>query len=389
MTKITKNLITFGIQNNIFIQFSLFVIHLHNFIIDCTQAYMEDEMMWALVKEKPEVGLWLKRVPVPKVGKNDVKIKIHSTSICGTDVHIYQWNKWARNTINAGLVLGHEYVGEIAELGSNVEGFRIGQLVSGEGHIQCGKCRSCLEGRKENCEKALGVGVNRDGAFAEYVVIPASNVWPCKETIKEELYSFFDPFGNACHAALSYDLVGEDVLITGAGPIGCMAAGICRFAGARHIVVTDFNDYRLNLAKTMGATRIVNLKTENLVEIMKELGMTEGFDVGLEMSGSPTALNDMIHSMRHGGKIALLGLQGNEVPVDVETIIFNGLNIRGIYGRKVWDTWYKMTVMIESGFNLDKIITHRYDAKDFEKGFSAMISGESGKVILDWTHMHE
>ena len=349
----------------------------------------QDGKMWALVKEKRDVGLWMRRVPIPEVGTNDVKIKIHSTAICGTDVHIYQWNRWAQNTIKTGMTIGHEYVGEIVEVGAGVRGFKVGDMVSGEGHITCGKCRNCLEGHKENCRNAKGVGVNRNGAFAEYLVIPWVNVWPCSPDIPEEMYAIFDPFGNATHTALSFDVLGEDVLITGAGPIGCMAAAIVRFAGARHVVVTDFNRYRLDMAKKLGATTVVDLNTEKLEDVMKEIGMQEGFDVGLEMSGSQTALNDMIHLMKHGGNIALLGLQENNAVVDLETVIFNGINLKGIYGRKVWDTWYKMTTMLQAGLDIAPIITHHFDARDYEKGFEAMISGQSGKVILDWTHIND
>lgn len=348
-----------------------------------------DSLMWALVKEKPEEGLWMKRVPIPEVGPNDVKIKIHKTAICGTDVHIYQWNDWAQHTIPIGLTAGHEYVGEIVEKGEGVQGFKIGDLVSGEGHITCGKCRNCLEGHKENCKDAKGVGVNRNGAFAEYLVIPSSNVWPCNPNIPEEMYAIFDPFGNATHTALSFEALGEDVLIAGAGPIGCMAAAIVKFSGARHVVVTDMNPYRLELAKKLGATRTVNLKEENLKDVMKEIGMAEGFDVGLEMSGSQVALDDMIHSMKHGGHIALLGLQRTDAKVDLETVIFNGLHLKGIYGRKVWDTWYKMSTMLQAGLDISDIITHHFDIKDFQKGFDAMISGNSGKVILDWAHVND
>ncbi|MBA4701246.1 MAG: L-threonine 3-dehydrogenase [Ruminococcus sp.] len=348
-----------------------------------------DGLMWALVKDKPEEGLWKKRVPIPEVGPNDVKIKIHKTAICGTDVHIYQWNEWAQSTIPIGMTVGHEYVGEVAEVGGGVQGFKIGDLVSGEGHITCGKCRNCLEGHKENCKEAKGVGVNRSGAFAEYLVIPSSNVWPCNFAISEEMYAIFDPFGNAAHTALSYDSLGEDVLITGAGPIGCMAAAIVKFSGARHVVVTDLNDYRLDLARELGATRTVNLKNEKLADVMKEIGMTEGFDVGLEMSGVQAGLSDMIHNMKHGGKIALLGLQRKDAVVDLETVIFNGLNLRGIYGRKVWDTWYKMSTMLQAGLDISPIITHHFDIGDYEKGFEAMISGQSGKVILDWSHVND
>ncbi len=345
--------------------------------------------MWALVKERPEEGLWMRQAEVPKVGPNDVKIKIHKTAICGTDVHIYQWNEWAQRTIPIGLTVGHEYVGHVVETGEGVRGYRIGDLVSGEGHITCGKCRNCLEGHKQNCKNAKGVGVNRNGAFAEYLVIPASNVWPCHPNIPEELYAIFDPFGNAAHAALSYEMLGEDVLIAGAGPIGCMAAAIAKFSGARHVVVTDFNSYRLDLARRLGATRVVNLGVEKLEDVMEDIGMAEGFDVGLEMSGSQAALDQMIHHMKHGGNIALLGLQGANASVDLETVIFNGLNLRGIYGRKVWDTWYKMSTMIQAGLDITPIITHHFDVRDYEKGFEAMISGYAGKVILDWSHIND
>lgn len=346
-------------------------------------------MMWALVKEKAKEGIWTKQVPIPEVGPNDVKIKIKKTAICGTDVHIYQWNEWAQHTIPVGLTIGHEYVGEVVEVGSGVLGFKPGDKVSGEGHITCGKCRNCLEGHKENCKDAKGVGVNRNGAFAEYLVIPSSNVWPCNPNIDEELYAIFDPFGNATHTALSYEVLGEDVLISGAGPIGCMAAAIVKFSGARHVVVTDFNPYRLELAKKLGATRVVNLVEENLNDVMNEIGMTEGFDVGLEMSGAQTALDTMIHTMKNGGKIALLGLQNTHTTVDLETVIFKGISLKGIYGRKVWDTWYKMNTMTQAGLDISEIITHRFDIKDFQKGFDVMLSGEAGKVILDWEHIND
>ena len=350
---------------------------------------MSDNKMWALVKEQAAPGLALKRVDIPEVGTKAGKIKIHTTAICGTDVHIYQWNEWAQNTIAVGQTAGHEYVGEIVEMGSGVKGYKIGDLVSGEGHIVCGKCRNCLEGHKENCKDAKGVGVNRDGAFAEYLVIPAENVWPTKEEIPEEMYAIFDPFGNATHTALSYEVLGEDVLITGAGPIGIMAAAIAKFAGARHVVITDFNQYRLDLAKKLGATRTVNLANEKLEDVMKEIGMTEGFDVGMEMSGAAAGFRDMIQNMKHGGKIAVLGLQRPDATINWETVIWNGLNIRGIYGRKVWDTWYKMTTMIQAGLDISGIITHRMNIKDYKEGFNAMISGQSGKVILNWEDLDQ
>ena len=321
-----------------------------------------------------------KRVSVMGTGMGCPSIGIYSYEL----IHFYG----CKNLIRVGTA-GHEYVGEIVEVGSGVDGHNVGDLVSGEGHITCGKCRNCLEGHKENCRDAKGVGVNRNGAFAEYLVIPSSNVWSCRPNIPEELYAIFDPFGNATHTARSFDVLGEDVLISGAGPIGIMAAAIAKFSGARHVVVTDMNEYRLELARKLGATRTINLNEEKLDQVMKSIGMTEGFDVGMEMSGSPKALHDMIHNMKHGGKIALLGLQGRETAVDLETVIFNGLTLKGIYGRKVWDTWYTMTTMIEAGLDISPIITHHFDIRDYEKGFEAMISGQSGKVILDWSHINE
>ena len=350
---------------------------------------MTNDTMWALVKDKAEEGITMKKVPIPKLGYNDVKIKILKTSICGTDVHIYNYDKWAQKTIKLGTTIGHEYYGEIVEVGKGVRGFKIGDIVSGEGHITCGKCRNCLEGHKENCKNAEGVGVNRNGAFAQYLVIPYVNVWPTNPNIDKDLYAIFDPFGNATHTALSYDVLGEDVLITGAGPIGCMAAAIVKFSGARHVIVTDYNDYRLDLAKKLGATRTINLNNEKLEDVMKEVGMLEGFDVGLEMSGNQNALNQMIHNMKNGGKIALLGLLPDNTIVDMEKVIFGGINLRGIYGRKVWDTWYKMSTMIQAGLDISPIITHHFDIKDYQKGFDIMRSGKSGKVILDWTKINE
>ncbi|MGB4984568.1 MAG: L-threonine 3-dehydrogenase [Erysipelotrichaceae bacterium] len=350
---------------------------------------MKENLMYALVKDKAEIGLTLKQVPIPQCGVNDVKIKIQQTAICGTDVHIYQWNDWAQHTIKIGQTAGHEYVGEIIQIGENVEGFKIGDIVSGEGHIVCGKCRNCLAGQPHLCRNTKGVGVNRDGAFAQYLVIPAKNCWHTSEKIAKELYSIFDPLGNATHTALSFEMIGEDVLITGAGPIGIMAAAICKYVGARNVVITDMNEYRLNLAKELGATRCVNVKNENLDQIMQELNMKEGFDVGLEMSGNQYAFNDMINHMKNGGKIALLGILDNNAKIDWEKVIFSGLTIKGIYGRQIWETWYKMSAMIEGGLDISKIITHHYDIKDYEKGFEAMISGQSGKVILDWTKIGE
>lgn len=345
------------------------------------------ETMIALVKERPQVGLWMREVPIPTVGKNDVKIKIKKTAICGTDLHIYNWNEWSQNTIKTPLTIGHEYVGEIVEIGENVEGFSIGERVTGEGHVVCGHCRNCLAGRGHLCREAKGVGVNRNGAFAEYLVIPAKNVWKCVDSISDDMYSIFDPYGNATHTALSYDVVGEDVLITGAGPIGIMASAITKFRGARHVVITDINDYRLNLARKFGVTA-VNTKNEDLGEVMKALNIHEGFDIGFEMSGSAIAFNQMIDNMENGGRIAMLGIPKRDMQINWETVIFHCLNIRGIYGRQMFETWYKMSAMLEGGLDISPIITHHFDVRDFEKGFEAMNSGNSGKVILDWTKLH-
>lgn len=348
-----------------------------------------EKTMWALVKDQDAPGLSWKRVPVPQCGKNDVKIRIRKTAICGTDVHIYNWNDWARQTIPLGLTAGHEYVGEIVEVGDNVDGLFCGQRVSGEGHITCGHCRNCLAGQPHLCRNTQGVGVNRNGAFAQFLVIPARNVWVCDPSISDDLVSCFDPLGNAVHTALQFDLVGEDVLITGAGPIGCMAAAICRHVGARHVVVTDLNDYRLELAERMGATRTVNIRRQSLPEVMRQLGMKEGFDVGLEMSGAQSGFAEMVERMKNGGQIALLGLQKADARIDWETVIFNGLTIKGIYGRKMWETWYKMSTMLQSGLNIDPVITHHFDIRDYEQGFAAMNSGHSGKIILDWTSLQQ
>ncbi len=346
---------------------------------------MRTGTMWALVKDKPEMGLTMKQVEIPTVGDNDVMIKIHKTAICGTDVHIWDWNEWAQNTIRLGTTAGHEYVGEIVEIGRNVKGRRVGELVSGEGHIVCGMCRNCRSGRGHLCKATRGVGVDRDGAFAEYLVIPASNVIPCSEKISEELYAIFDPFGNATHTALSFNLLGEDVLVTGAGPIGIMAAAIAKFSGARNVVITDLNDHRLELARRFGVTA-VNTKQTDLRDVMKELGVLEGFDVGMEMSGSPVALGQLIDSMYNGGRIALLGLPSrNMVELPLNTIIWNGLTLQGIYGREMFETWYKMQAMVEAGFPLERIITHRFPIRAYQQGFEAMRSGQSGKVILDWS----
>ena len=343
--------------------------------------------MKALVKKFPQKGLWFEDVPEPVTGSNDVKIKIHKTAICGTDLHIYNWDEWSQNTIKTPMTIGHEYVGEIVEIGENVHKCKIGDIVSGEGHIVCGKCRNCLAGRGHLCKHTVGVGVNRDGAFAEYLVIPEANVRKCEKNIPEEMYSIFDPFGNAVHTALSFDLTGEDVLITGAGPIGIMAAAVCKFVGARYVVITDINDTRLELAEKLGIQHRVNTVKEKLSDKMEELGLREGFDVGLEMSGSEIALNTMIDHMTHGGKIALLGLLKNDSKVDWSKIIFNGLILKGIYGREMHETWYKMSAMLQGGLDISNIITHRFDVRDYEKGFEAMNSGKSGKVILDWTQL--
>ena len=343
--------------------------------------------MKALVKKYPERGLWFEAVPEPEVGVNDVKIKIHKTAICGTDLHIYNWDEWSQKTIQTPRVIGHEYVGEIVEIGSNVKNWKIGDIVSGEGHIVCGKCRNCLAGNGHLCKETVGVGVNRDGAFAEYLVIPQENVRKCEKDIPEEMYSIFDPFGNAVHTALSFELTGEDVLITGAGPIGIMAAAVCKHVGVRRVVITDINDERLKLAKKLGIQYTVNTAKEKLSDIMEQLSIKEGFDVGLEMSGSEIALNTMIDHMIHGGKIALLGLLKSDSKVDWSKIIFNGLIIKGIYGREMHETWYKMSAMLQGGLDISNIITHRMDITEYEKGFEAMNSGKSGKVILDWTSL--
>lgn len=340
--------------------------------------------MKALVKKYAKEGLWLEEVDVPEIGDFDVLIKMKKTAICGTDVHIYNWDAWSQATIPVPMTIGHEFVGEIVELGKGVTGFKVGDLVSGEGHIVCGKCRNCLAGRRHLCKNTMGVGVNRTGIFAEYASIPATNVWLCDPTIPEEVLSIFDPLGNAAHTALSFDLLGEDVLITGAGPIGCMAAAIAKHAGARHVVVTDVNDYRLDLAKKLGATRVVNPMKEKLKDVMNELNMKEGFDVGLEMSGNASAFQDMVDNMFHGGKIAMLGIQGPETRVDWNKVVFNGLWIKGIYGREMYETWYKMSSMLQSGLDISEVITHKFPYTEFEKGFEIMRSGQSGKVILEW-----
>ena len=341
--------------------------------------------MKALVKSRREPGLWLEDIDMPKIGINDVLIRVLKTGICGTDVHIYKWDDWAQKTIPVPMQVGHEYVGEIVEIGQEVRGFKIGDRVSGEGHITCGYCRNCRAGRRHLCRNTVGVGVNREGAFAEYLVIPAFNAFKIPDDISDDLAAIFDPFGNATHTALSFNLVGEDVLITGAGPIGIMASAIAKHVGARYIVVTDVNDYRLDLAKRMGATRAVNVQREKLRDVMKDLGMTEGFDVGMEMSGVPQAFRDMLEHMNHGGKIALLGIPPAEMAIDWNQVIFKGLEIKGIYGREMFETWYKMVAMLQSGLDLSPIITHHFLAEQYAEAFATLLSGKSGKVILDWT----
>ncbi len=340
--------------------------------------------MKVLAKLTPSPGLTLTRVKKPEMGHNDVLIKIKKTAICGTDIHIWKWDDWAQKTIPVPMHVGHEYVGEIVDMGQEVRGFKIGDRVSGEGHITCGFCRNCRAGRRHLCRNTVGVGVNREGAFAEYLVIPAFNAFRIPDDISDDMAAIFDPFGNATHTALSFNLVGEDVLITGAGPIGIMAAAIARHVGARNIVITDINDYRLALAEKMGATRAVNISRENLRDVMAALHMHEGFDVGLEMSGVPSAFTALLENMNHGGKVALLGIPPANTAIDWNQVIFKGLEIKGIYGREMFETWYKMVAMLQSGLDLSPIITHRYPVEQFEAGFAAMLSGQSGKVILDW-----
>ncbi len=340
--------------------------------------------MKALVKKNPEPGLWLEDVPVPKIGSNDVLIKIHKTAICGTDIHIFNWDLWSQKTIRPPLIIGHEFVGIVEKMGANVHDVEIGELVSGEGHIVCGRCRNCLAGRRHLCIEPSCIGVNRDGAFAEYLSIPVSNVWHCDPSIPTDVLTCFDPFGNAVHTTLSFDLVGEDVLITGAGPIGLMAIAVAKHAGARYIVITDINPYRLELAKKMGPTLILDAGNEKIEDAVKKLDMKEGFDVGLEMSGSPDAFKDMLENMCHGGKIALLGIMPTTA-IDWNYVVFNGLTIKGIYGRKMYETWYKATMLIQKGLDINNVITHRFHFTEYQKAFEVMKSGKSGKVILDWT----
>jgi threonine 3-dehydrogenase len=341
--------------------------------------------MRTLAKTKREPGIWMSEAPTPQVGPNDVLIRIRKTAICGTDMHIFNWDDWAQKTIPVPMQVGHEYVGTVEAMGDEVRGLKVGQRVSGEGHIVCGHCRNCRAGRRHLCRNTVGVGVNRPGAFAEFLVIPAVNAFPIPDDIPDEIAAILDPFGNAAHTALSFDLVGEDVLITGAGPIGIMAAAICRHVGARHVVITDVNDYRLELAKKMGAHRTVNIAREKLRDIMPSLNMVEGFDVGLEMSGVPAAFRDMLDVMNHGGKVALLGIPPAETAIDWTQVIFKGLTIKGIYGREMFETWYKMIALIQGGLDLEPMITHRFDVKDYLEGFRTMGSGKSGKVVLDWS----
>jgi len=340
--------------------------------------------MKALVKSRADRGLWLEDVKEPEIGINDVKIRVLLTGICGTDLHIYDWDEWARSTIGVPLIVGHEFVGEIVEVGSNVSDFYPGDLVSGEGHVVCGRCRNCLAGRRHLCARTQGVGVNRPGAFAEYIVLPMSNIWRHDPKINREIAAIFDPFGNAVHTALSFPVLGEDVLITGAGPIGIMAAAVARHSGARHIVITDLNPYRLFLAEKVGVTLAVDPRKTTLQEAQKQLRMHEGFDVGMEMSGSPAAFREMLANMSHGAKIAMLGIPTSEMAIDWGRVIFHMLTIKGIYGREMYETWYKMTVMLESGLDISPVITHRFHYSEFEQGFEVMRSGNSGKVILHW-----
>ncbi len=340
--------------------------------------------MKALVKKKADVGLWLDEVPVPEIGINDVFVQILRTGICGTDVHIYNWDAWSQKTVPVPLVIGHEFVGRVVEVGSNVKDFEPGDIVSGEGHVVCGRCRNCLAGRRHLCKDTQGIGVNRTGAFAEYLSIPMTNVWAHDPSIPRDIQSIFDPFGNAVHTALQFDVLGEDVLITGAGPIGAMAAAVVKHAGARYVVITDVNPYRLDLAKRLGATLALDVRTASVKDAQRVLGMKEGFDVGLEMSGNPAAFRDMLANMAHGGKIAMLGIPNAELAIDWNTVIFNMLTIRGVYGREMYETWYKMTVMLQSGLDISPIVTHRFHYTDFQKGFDAMRSGQSGKVVLTW-----
>lgn len=341
-------------------------------------------MMKALVKKEAAPGIWLEEVPEPVIGINDVLVRIRRTAICGTDMHIYNWDRWAQKTIPVPMVVGHEFVGEVVKVGANVNDFRPGQLVSGEGHLVCGRCRNCMAGRRHLCAHTSGVGVNRAGAFAEHIALPMANIWEHRDGIDLDVAALFDPLGNAVHTALQFDLLGEDVLITGAGPIGVMAAAVCRHAGARHVVITDLNPQRLEMAVRLGATRGVDVRSEQIADVQKELGMQEGFDVGLEMSGNPQALRDLLVNMCHGGKVAMLGIPDQECAIDWHTVIFNMLTLKGVYGREMYETWYKMSVMVEMGLNIEPVITHRLPFTEFQQGFDAMKAGEACKVVLDW-----
>jgi len=340
--------------------------------------------MQALVKREDGRGIWQEEVPQPEVAAHHVLIKVRRMGICGTDLHIYNWDDWARKTVPVPLVVGHEFVGEIVEIGKDVQDFSVGEIVSGEGHVVCGHCRNCMAGRRHLCNDTAGIGVTRPGSFAEYISLPQTNVWEHKPDIDEEVAAIFDPYGNATHSALSFPVLGEDVLITGAGPIGIMSAAIVKYAGARHVVITDVNPYRLKLAEKMGVTRAVNVAEGSLADAQKELGMDEGFDVGLEMSGNPDAFNDMLANMCHGGKIAMLGIPEKEMAIDWNKVVFNMLTIKGIYGREMYETWYKMTVMLQSGLDIKPVITHRYKFADYEEAFETALSGNSGKVLLEW-----
>lgn len=343
--------------------------------------------MKAIVKSKAEEGLWLEDVPEPEIGINDVLIRVLKTGICGTDVHIYNWDAWAQNTIKIPTVLGHEIVGEIVEVGDNVNDFYVGDIVSVEGHLVCGRCRNCMAGRRAKCANTLGVGVQTAGGFAEYMAVPMTNIWKHNDDVNLEVAAIFDPFGNAVHTALQFEVFGEDVLITGAGPIGIMSAAVAKHAGARHVVITDVNPHRLELAQKFPVTLAVDVRETNLADVQKQLGMKEGFDVGMEMSGNPSAFREMIANMAHGGNIALLGIPTEEFSINWKTVVFNMLTVTGIYGRKMYETWYQMSVLLEGGLDISPVITHRYSYKDFEKGFEVMRTGNSGKVILDWTQI--
>ena len=340
--------------------------------------------MKALVKKNPEKGIWIEDVPEPQCSTNDVKIKITHTAICGTDLHIFNWDNWAKRTLELPLIIGHEFCGIVEEVGPGVTHYKPGQRVSGEGHITCGHCRNCRAGKRHLCDRTVGIGIHRDGAFAEFLVIPESNVFPIHDEISSEIASFFDPFGNAVHTSLSFEMVGEDVLITGAGPIGIMAVAICNFIGARNVVVTDINDYRLELAKAMGANKVINIAKNSIKEFYPELNMINGFDVGLEMSGNPDAFNSMLDHMYHGGKIALLGLLPKSTNINWDNIIFKGLKVKGIYGREMYETWYKMTQMLKSGLDISNVLTHRIAIDDYEQAFKIIESGDCGKVVLEW-----